>query len=174
MQLKERLDPQELAKAVLERFAIKAEPVPVDRIAKLMGAQLRYSPLDDELSGMIYIKDQTPIIGVNSMHHPNRQRFTIAHEIGHLEMHRALLSDAVHVDKQFQVLMRDGTSSQGVNDIEVEANRFAAELLVPTFLLDKYLAGKMIDIHDDSLLANLAKKFRVSTQTLAFRINKLK
>jgi Zn-dependent peptidase ImmA (M78 family) len=56
--------------------------VPVDRIAKGLGAQLRFSPLDEELSGMIYISDGTPIIGINSLHHPNRQRFSIGYEIG--------------------------------------------------------------------------------------------
>ena len=34
--------------------------------------KLRYSPLDKELSGMILIKEDTPIIVVNSWHHSNR------------------------------------------------------------------------------------------------------
>jgi Zn-dependent peptidase ImmA (M78 family) len=37
---------------------------------------------------MIYISDGMPIIGINSLHHPNRQRFSIGHEIGHLVLHR--------------------------------------------------------------------------------------
>ena len=61
--------------ALLKQFGVRALPVPVDKIAKGLGAQLRYSPLDEELSGMIYISDDTPIIGVNSLHSPNRQRF---------------------------------------------------------------------------------------------------
>ena len=70
------------AHRVLNQFSIFAAPVPVDRIAKGLGATLQFAPLDDELSGMAYVKDGKPIIGVNSLHHPNRQRFTIAHEIG--------------------------------------------------------------------------------------------
>jgi Zn-dependent peptidase ImmA (M78 family) len=69
---------------LLTKAGIHSLPVPVDKIAKCLGAEVRFSPLDDELSGMIYINEGTPIIGVNSLHHPNRQRFTIAHEIGHL------------------------------------------------------------------------------------------
>ena len=43
-------------------------PVPVDKIAKSLGARVRFSPLDDELSGFIYIKDGVPIIGVAAYH----------------------------------------------------------------------------------------------------------
>ena len=92
---------------------------------------MRFSPFDDELSGMVYIKEGTPIIGVNSLHHPNRQRFTIAHELGHLELHRPMITSSVHVDKNFPALMRDPRTATGTERIEIDANRFAAELLMP-------------------------------------------
>jgi Zn-dependent peptidase ImmA (M78 family) len=144
--------------------------VPVDRIAKSLEAQLRYSPLDEEISGMIYIKDGIPIIGVNSLHHPNRQRFTIAHEIGHLELHRDVISAHVHVDKQFPILMRDSTSAFGTELIEIQANQFAAELLIPTAFLNQALGNKPFDIDDETPLDALAKKLRVSKQALEYRI----
>jgi len=74
----------------------------VEKIAKELGAQVRFAPFDDELSGMVHIKDGVPIIGVNSLHHPNRQRFTIAHELGHLEFDREMITSSIHVDKGFQ------------------------------------------------------------------------
>lgn len=162
-------DPQTRARQVLEKLAIKTAPVPVDKIAKALGAVVRFSPLDEELSGMVFIKDGVPVIGVNSLHHPNRQRFTIAHEIGHLVMHRELISESVHVDKQFRVLMRDSNSATGSEAIEIQANQFAAELLIPSTMLDltKMTAA---DIDDDAPLDALAKKFRVSKQMLEYRI----
>lgn len=165
-------DPQDSARGVLVKLGIKAMPVPVEKIAKALGAVVRFSPLDEELSGMIYIKDGVPIIGVNSLHHPNRQRFTIAHEIGHLVMHRDMISENVHVDKQFRVLMRDSNSSTGSEEIEIQANRFAAELLIPSSMFDptKFLAS---DIDDEGPLDELAKKFRVSKQMLEYRIRSL-
>ena len=163
-------DPQKLARELLIKEGIENAPVPVEKLAKALGAQIRFSPLDDELSGMIFIKDGIPIIGVNSLHHPNRQRFTIAHEIGHLVMHKDHLSNEVHVDKQFRVLMRDGDASNGTNLIEIEANRFAAELLMPEFLLAKLITSNTFDIDDEAPLDSLAKKFRVSKQTLEFRM----
>ncbi len=167
-------NPRNRAIELLKRLNLRTAPIAVDRIAKFLGAQLRFSPLDEELSGMIFIKEGIPIIGVNSLHHPHRQRFTIAHELGHLELHRELISNEVHVDKQFRVLMRDGVSASGTDKIEVEANQYAAELLIPTFLLEQFLENKRFDIDDDSPLDELAKKFRVSKQTMQYRVINLK
>jgi Zn-dependent peptidase ImmA (M78 family) len=135
-----------------------------------MGAQVRYSPFNDDLSGMIYIKDGVPIIGVNSLHHPHRQRFTIAHELGHLELHREMITSEVHVDKDFPVLMRDPKSARGTEKVEIEANQFAAELLMPEALIKQALENEPFDIDDDSPIEELAKKFRVSRQALEYRI----
>jgi Zn-dependent peptidase ImmA (M78 family) len=162
---------------LLAQFKVQAPPVPVDKIAKGLSAQLRFSPLDQELAGMIYISDNTPIIGINSLQHPNRQRFTIAHEIAHLELHRDLISGKVHVDKGFPVqftgLNRDATSALGTEKIEIEANAFAAELLMPTVFLRQALQGKPFDIDDTGPLEELAHKFRVSRQALEYRLSNL-
>jgi Zn-dependent peptidase ImmA (M78 family) len=162
--------PYEQARELLKKLEINKAPVPVDKIAKSLGANLRFQPLDDELSGMVFIKDGIPIIGVNALHHPNRQRFTIAHEIGHLQLHREIISKTVHVDKEFPVLMRDQKASSGLDKFEVEANHFAAELLMPKFLIDAEIAGGLADIDADIPWDELARKFRVSRQALEYRI----
>jgi Zn-dependent peptidase ImmA (M78 family) len=129
--------------------------------------------LDDELSGMIYVRDGVPIIGVNAIHHPNRQRFTIAHECGHLVMHSAQLSNVVHVDKQFPRLMRDSRSATGTDLMEIQANKFAAALLMPARIFEAEAAGLSIDLDDDAPLEELARKFKVSRQAVELRINSL-
>jgi len=164
------VDPVATARALLAQFDIKTSPTPVEKIAKALGAQIRFAPLDQELSGMIHIKDDVPIIGVNSLHHPNRQRFTIAHEIGHLQLHRDMITSSVHVDKGFPALMRDERSATGTEAIEIQANQFASELLMPQPMIDAALAGAQFDIDDDGPLEQLAKKFRVSQQALQYRI----
>lgn len=147
-------------------------PVPVEKLAKSKGASIRFSPLDEELSGMIYVKEGIPIIGINALHHPNRQRFTISHELGHLVLHTAAITREVHVDKQFPMLMRNSASSGGIDPMEIEANAFAAELLMPEQLLLKEL-DQVFDIDDDQLLAGIAQKFRVSLSTLRYRIGNM-
>src|SRR6266702_2240112 len=106
-------------------------PVPIERIIKSKNIVLQYAPLEEELSGMAYIKDGIGIIGVNALHHPNRQRFSAAHELAHHKLHEQEIRKAVHVDKGFRVLLRDDVSSQGIDPLEIEANAFAAELLMP-------------------------------------------
>lgn len=164
------VDPIARARHLLERCGIQNIPVPVDKIAKSLGAQVRFSALDMELSGMIFIKSSIPIIGVNALHHPNRQRFTIAHELGHLELHREIISNEVHVDKGFPILMRDPKSATGTEEMEIQANRFAAELLMPAAWLEPAIADKKFDIDDDKPLEELARKFKVSRQALEYRI----
>lgn len=158
------------AEELVKRFGVRSAPVPVDRIAKLLGAVVRFSPLDEELSGMIHIRDDVPIIGVNSLHHPNRQRFTVAHEIGHLILHRDLITASVHVDKAFPALMRGVKSTLGTDAVEIDANAFASQLLMPKLLLDQAMGTKPVDFEDDAPMEALAKKFRVSRKVVEFRL----
>jgi len=161
------------AEELLGDFGSVSLPVPVEKIAKSLGVQVRFSPLDTELSGMIFIKDSVPIVGVNSIHHPNRQRFTIAHELGHFQLHRDVLSSEVHVDKNFPVLMRDTNSATGWDKREIEANQFAAALLMPRAFIQQALGARPLDIDDDRPLEEIAKRFRVSKQALDYRIRNL-
>lgn len=159
---------REAARRLLADLNIDGIPVPVERLARLKGVKVQYAPLDMELSGMAYIRDGQGIIGVNSLHHPNRQRFTIAHELAHHVLHSAtLLGSAVHVDKV--ILKRDVLAAQGSDTTEIEANNFAAELLMPEAWINK-TAGAGFDVSDDEALATLARKFKVSPSALQYRL----
>lgn len=160
------------AAELIERFRIKAPPVPVERIAKQLGVIVRYSPFDDELSGMAFLKEGAEFIGVNSNHHPNRQRYTLAHELAHIYLHRPQLEAGVHVDQSsINSLRRDLVSAEGTDPLEREANAFAAELLMPKKLLAGAL-DEMVDLDDDRLLA-LAKRFKVSLMALQYRLQRI-
>lgn len=167
------IDPAGEARSLLKANSVRTFPVAVEKIARSLGVDLRFQPMSDELSGMIYIKDNVPIIGVNALHHPNRQRFTIAHECGHLVMHRDAITSTVHVDKQFPVLWRDSVSATATDLMEIQANQFAAELLMPTDLLEEALAEIKFDIDDDKPIEKFAKKLKVSKQALEYRIRNL-
>lgn len=162
---------REAAQALLKKYAIVTMPVPIERIVKSEGIRLEYAPLDDELSGLAHIRDDVPIIGVNALHAPNRRRFTLAHELAHILLHRDELERAVHVDRGS--LRRDALSAEGVDPIEIEANAFAAELLMPTHLLISELKRHPVDLEDDAAVAALAKRFRVSDAAMRYRLNSL-
>lgn len=163
---------------LLSKSSIQTPPVPVEAIAKTLGAEVRYQPGDDDLSGFLLRdhKQQRAVIGVNSAHHENRQKFTIAHEIGHFLLHEW---EGVHVDgsdRGFQVKHRDEKSSAGTDIEEQEANFFAAALLMPAKFLKHDLSKiKKLDLLDDNNLAltELAKRYEVSIQALTFRLANL-
>lgn len=162
------------ARELLERREIVRPATPIERLVKMEGAVLQYVPLDDELSGMAFVKGGQPIIVVNALHPPNRQRFTTAHELGHITLHLDYISSGVHVDKEFRVspetvLKRDVLASSGRDWREIEANAFASELLMPRdWVLAEIQGG--LDIDDDEKLAMLARRFKVSQAAMQFRL----
>jgi Zn-dependent peptidase ImmA (M78 family) len=162
-----------LTDKLLSRFGIEDAPVPVETIAKSLGAVVHFATASDDLSGFLYRnhKNQTAVIGVNVNHHRNRQLFTIAHELGHFLLHDA---DDVHVDRNFDVKLRNSASSKGTDTEEKEANLFAAELLMPETLLRSDLQEiEAVDLIEESVLASLAKRYGVSTQAMTFRLGYL-
>lgn len=158
---------RETARALLAEAKIKSAPVPIERLIKSKGISLQYAPLGDELSGMAYIKDGLKIIGVNALHHPNRQRFSAAHELGHHLLHVDVISAAVHVDR---ILHRDRISAEGTDALEIEANAFAAELLMPNKFLAEIIGHSGLDLDDDAAVATLARRFKVSTSAMLNRL----
>ena len=147
--------------------------VDVKAIALLQGSIVVEEPNDEtDFSGFLFkSNDSPPIIGVNSRHAPSRKRFTIAHELGHLLLHA---QSGVHVDEAV-VQMRDRKASEGTDEQEMEANRFAAELLMPRRFLEEDLQS-MGAIHADSeqAITGLAKRYGVSPQAMAIRLSSLK
>jgi Zn-dependent peptidase ImmA (M78 family) len=83
-------------------------------------------------------------------------------------LHRSELEKAVHVDKGS--LRRDALAAAGVDQLEIQANAFASEFLMPQELLAQALAGKTVDLEDDEMIRNLARRFRVSEAALRFRL----
>jgi Zn-dependent peptidase ImmA (M78 family) len=167
---------REIVESLLAQHKITRAPVPVGKIAKQLGIQIKLDKVDDDLSGFI-VRDtgKRALIGANKSHHPNRQRFTIAHELGHYLLHAG---HTVHLDEgrvAFTVNLRNSESSKGEDNDEREANLFAAELLMPAKFLREDLEGIELDLLEhDTFLADLAKKYSVSLQALTFRLTYLR
>jgi len=166
---------RQLVETLLVRHKVAHGAVPVHDIARALGIELKLDKVDDTLSGFIVrdTKNKKAIIGANKSHHQNRQRFTIAHELGHFLLHEG---QTVHLDEDkntaaFRVNLRNAESASGQDDEEKEANLFAAELLMPAIFLQKDFEGKNIDLMEDNdFIETLAKKYKVSAQALTFRL----
>lgn len=153
-------------------MAVETPPVHVKQIAEQKGATVVEEPLqNEEFSGFLYrTSDSDPVIGVNSNHSSTRKRFTIAHELAHMLLHP---KTGVHLDGAV-IQMRNAKSAEGSDEEEMEANRFAAELLMPSAFLEKDMAA-MGKIHadDEKAIAALAKKYDVSSQAMTIRLSSL-
>lgn len=156
---------------------VKSPPVPVERIARLRLAEIRYVSFEGDMSGLLAREGDGYLIGVNALHAKTRQRFTIAHELGHLELgHLDQCGEQeILVDRHFKVMLRDEKASQASDPMEIEANAYAAELLMPTSMLiaERELRRSGIDYEDDALVHVLALLYKVSKQAMTFRLANL-
>jgi Zn-dependent peptidase ImmA (M78 family) len=161
---------RQAARAIVRRFGVTTPPVDVEGITRQLGIHLRHQALDDELSGMAFISSGSKYIVVNSSHHPNRQRFTIAHECGHHVLHEDWLRQGIHVDKG--ILKRDPLSSAGRDLKEIAANAFAAELLMPRALVAAAIPRDFDVLADEESaeIKRIAGQFQVSPAALHIRL----
>lgn len=165
---------KQAAKKVLENFGNKL-PIDVEKLAtSSLGIPVERQIYDDDVSGMLVMKEGKAIISINKGHHKNRQRFSIAHELGHYFLHRN--ASDVFIDKSM-VFLRDKSSSDGSQMQEIEANNFAAELLMPEEKLKEKIRKTPIHLDNEidavAKLNKLAKQFKVSTQALTIRLTRL-
>lgn len=137
-------------------------PVQVVPIAEELGLQVyRADDWPDGLSGMI-LRDADLggpsgyAIVVNQRHHERRRRFTIAHEIAHFVLHKDLIGDCIQDD----ALYRSGLS----NRIESQANKLAADILMPWHLINDAINSGVDDVE------RLAEMFNVSKSAMSIRL----
>lgn len=107
-------------------------PIPALEIAESRGVNVvfaTFNQFEDEVSGFCDFRSAK--IFVNDRDGTARQNFTIAHEMGHWELHKELF---LREGEKYQFLPRFADPDQN-NPLEKEANHFAANLLVPERLL---------------------------------------
>jgi Zn-dependent peptidase ImmA (M78 family) len=157
------------AAELLRAGQVTRPPVPVEMLATLVGAVICYEPFAGQLSGMVHRQPNgSAVIGVNSLHAETRRRFTIAHELGHLLLHT---DEDFHIDETFPVKLRDEVSSMAIDEHEIEANQFAAEILMPLTLLAHDRSELPVDLESDEAITRLAQRYGVSVQAMTIRLS---
>jgi Zn-dependent peptidase ImmA (M78 family) len=109
------------------------------------------------LAGVYQVREEVPIVLLNSSDHPVRQRFTLAHEYGHHCMRHGAA-----VDRRIDLASKDRQ--------EVEANQFAAELLLPRIGVEWWLQNHDDPALDLETLVRLAAFYGVSCQVALYRL----
>lgn len=146
---------------LLREMDITVPPVNPVKIAEELGVKVWFATFTGEsqnVSGFYDCEDNS--IYVNKDEYPPRQTFTIAHELGHKMLHQEWANS-----EDYKVLWRD-VEGQEQDSKEVEANTFAANLLMPKFLMDKY-------IDRDLSPSKMATLFAVSVPAMRNRLSKL-
>lgn len=109
-------------------------PIDVMDIANRLGIKVEVTPkLRNNIDGFILKKkdEDIPTIYVNKNSSSVRQRFTVAHELGHYWKNHVIDKNSEYGYVDF----RNEQSSKGTNYDERWANSFAAELLMPAKFL---------------------------------------
>jgi Zn-dependent peptidase ImmA (M78 family) len=154
---------REMARKYLKKHRITAPPVPVEAIIAAEGIHLQTMAYPDGTAGESWREHGVGFIAVSTYLRANRRRFTLAHEFGHLVLrhHENRFRDISYVDQP----MRDPEEDvwEPSDPLEVEANQFAAELLMPLSLFKKEWQA-----NPDAKL--LAARYQVSQEAAWWRI----
>ncbi len=162
------LEGENAALALRQRLGLGDDAVDLEAVATRREALVfQHAFGDDAPDGMYVFDGEAAVIVVNAAKPPQRQRFTLAHEIGHHELHR--------VRGPMQIVDADVTSTTGPDGAkdpdEVAANAFAAHLLLPRTALEHALAGRRNRHVTADVLVELVRHFRVSWEMACWRLS---
>jgi len=137
----------------------KAEEIDLNAIAWHVGAAVKYRPLDTA-DATIIGSSKHAVITVNSSTIPSRQRFSLAHELGHWHHHRGRVLFCGPTDI--------GNFAHGPLDPERQADAFASDLILPGYLV----RPKITELKKVSLAYahEIADDFKVSMTATLIKI----
>jgi Zn-dependent peptidase ImmA (M78 family)/transcriptional regulator with XRE-family HTH domain len=142
--------PAEIAALVRSHWQVPRGPIQdLTVLVERAGVLVVHSAMSDAaVSGVTFsAPGMPPLIVLNSSQPADRMRFTLAHELAHLVMHKFPTAD-----------------------MENEANAFASAFLMPSADIGPLLRSRKIDI---SLLAALKPEWKVSMQSVIMRAKSL-
>jgi Zn-dependent peptidase ImmA (M78 family) len=150
---------QRLAKRIVADAGIMKPPVILNKVVKYLkenrnrAIEIYPQNFSEKIDGMQVMDDDISVIAYNQTKHVHRKRFTVAHELGHMMLG--------HTSMNFDLNFESNKPE------EIEANQFAAELLMPLEMLK-------VDILNSNP-KELAKLYRVSEEAMWWRLtnNKL-
>ena len=143
--------PEKIAATVRAHWGIPSGPIKnLTQYVERAGVVIGFSKFGGaSVSGVTFrVSGRPPLILLNATHPADRMRFTLAHELGHLVMHRF--------------------PTEGM---EPEANQFASALLMPAADMRQAFLGRRVTLE---LLAALKPEWKVAIQALLVRATSLK
>lgn len=152
---------QNLAHKYLRRHRITAPPVPVEYLLVAEGVEVHLVEYADQTIGEAWWEGQIGHVAVARELARPRLRFTLAHEWGHLVLrHHQRRFEGV--DLRQPLRDADSLGREPVDHLELEANQFAAELLMPAGMF-------AAEWNRRPVAALIAQRFEVSHQAAQLR-----
>lgn len=153
---------EEKVEKLITQLNISSGPVLVEEIALKSNVQIKQA-VSKDFSGLLFRKDGIAYMAISSNESPVRQRFTIAHELGHFFLHPQKDTFIEYRDNKYKKKVVRSTE-------EKEANFFAASLLMPKKFIEvdiKNIPDKIVSEND---IKNLAQKYKVSEEAMTYRL----
>jgi Zn-dependent peptidase ImmA (M78 family) len=150
-------------RAIIKKYQ-SSFPIPLGSIAKEFGVIVKKATLAATISGEIREENDTFIIRINRHDVKERQRFTLAHEIAHFLLHKDRIGDGISDDILYRSKLSDF--------MEVQANRLAADILMPWDLVQKKLS-EYTGLKNEEKFEKLANEAQVSTTAIKIRLGKI-
>jgi Zn-dependent peptidase ImmA (M78 family)/DNA-binding XRE family transcriptional regulator len=157
--------PRDTADALLEAAGITSLPIPIEELVIGCGVQILPWDFDNNIDGLVIQLEARAVIWVNRDQAKTRQRFTLAHELGH---HLLRHVDEFHLDLGGDLSPNATGEHPGYNwRAERAANEFAANLLMPASMIRRASA-------ETTDVSALASQFKVSPAAMGFRLTALR
>ncbi len=155
----------ELVDAIREESGLST-PLTLKRLNKFvreLGGEIKYDELNNDTDGLIERNENSFTITLNNTNFasPEREKFTLCHELGHLFLHMKYLDkDAWDISENYQ---DTAYARSGYSEEEYDAHEFAAALLMPK---DEYKEVVSDNTNDDKIcnIATVAQYFGVSVE----------
>ena len=148
---------EDILKMAAEKGLYSGSSLNIEAVIKTFpDIELCYEQMPPHYSGYFRNVNGKWVIGINQLHHKNRKRYTLAHELGHYILHK---------EKSVNIVDTTFFRNNEADSVEYMANEFAAKLLMPE--------GKVRDLVNNQGIKNigeLAEKFEVSASAMKYRI----
>ena len=154
---------EELTSDILLQNDMYKLPVGIISIANALGIEVYEKDMDKDVSGKITYDSVNKefYITVNKNDTKERQRFSIAHELGHYFLHREILEqEGTHIDTLYR---KTKTEDEEAKQREREVDYFAGALLMNDLMLK--------NLREDYSIAELADIFKVSVSAMTVRLD---
>lgn len=151
------------ATMLLHRIEQKTLPIRPREVAQKIDISIRETDAGNRYDGYLLKCDDSFGIMINkAIKYETRKNFTIAHEIGHVEIPH-------HKDTEYKCLKADIGIASVQRQQEREANEFAAELLMPTPFVSEQAKKREIGFE---VIKSIAEKCETSLTSSALRYMK--